>query len=412
MFQQVNICEEIQGCRLCNSSQLEVVLDFGSTAFANSYLNKDELTEWEITAPLRVVKCVDCGSVQLKDTVLPHLLFCNYQYESSTSGTLKNHFVEYANELIKSLQLTSNDLVIDIGGNDGVLLRPLKEKGINVLNVEPAQNLATKCRAEGINTINNFFDVQVAKTILEKYGRPRVITCNNCFAHVPKLDSIIEGLKILMGPETIFIFENAYLLDTIKGKYFDQVYHEHTFYHSIKPLVKYFETQGFTLWSVNYNNNQGGSFRAYVTKGDIYSLPSVDVAIENEEKAGLYNTQTYFNLWLDIKKKRKDLQHLLNDARGRGKKIVAYGAPAKFTTFTSVLGIDQQLIEYVVEDAPNKIGKFTPGNHLEIKSAEQLYTDNPDYILITAWNFAEFIMKKHDKFKGKFIVPFPEIRIL
>jgi hypothetical protein len=413
MLRAITISDEIRNCRLCGHDQLEPLLDFGSTALANSYLSQEELNDWEITVPLRVVKCLKCNCVQLKDTVNPQLLFSNYQYESSSSGNLKKHFEGYAKEIFDSMELDGSSIVVDIGGNDGVLLEPFKNLGVQVLNVEPAKNLAEKCEQKGIPTINKFFNKEVALEIIKTYGYPDVITCNNCFAHVPKLDDIVDGLELLMSNGAVFSFENAYLLDTVQGKMFDQVYHEHTFYHGIKPLVEYFKSRGFTLWRVDYNQNQGGSFRAFVSYGDsVPALGSVSDAIKKEEDAGLYDIQTYYRLLLDIKKKKLALSHILNTAKGENKKVVAYGAPAKFTTFCEVLGLDHNVIDYVVDDAPNKIGRYTPGTKLPIKSSAEMVQDNPDLILITAWNFADFIVAKFPQFSGKFIVPFPDIKIV
>lgn len=402
---------EITTCRLCHDKRLTALLDFGSTPLANAYLNPADFEIPEIYAPLKVVICDSCNCVQLKHTVDPFILFNNYQYESSSSGNLAKHFEKYAADLFVNNYLKKGDFIIDIGGNDGVLLRPLKHMGANVLNIEPAANLVRKCQEQGIPAYNAFFNKEVAAVIARDYPHPAVITCNNCFAHVPTLDSIVDGLDILMGNDTVFAFENSYLLDVVNKNLFDVQYHEHTMTHGIKPLFNYFRRRGWTLFDVKRNNNQGGSFRAFVKKGIFTPYQNVINLILTEDLEGIYSPSTYDNLSKDINEKRIKLNKALRNAKSMGLKIAAYGAPAKFTTFCYALGLDGTMIDFVIEDAQNKIGKLTPGTRIPIYSSQHLYKENPDIILITAWNFAEHIINNHPSFKGKFLVPFPEITI-
>jgi C-methyltransferase-like protein/putative zinc binding protein/methyltransferase family protein len=410
----------VNKCRICNSPDINDIINFGETALANSYLTDRQLyslqfkPEREVKVPLSIFQCKGCGSVQLKETVDPKVLFSNYLYSSSESGSLGLHFKKYAEEVINKFKLDKhNDFVIDIGGNDAVLLKHFS--GFKKINVEPASNLAKKSTDLGIPTVCDFFDVHTAKNIIDNNGQAKLITCNNCFAHIDNLHEIIEGIKILLREDGIFIFENSYLLDILEKNYFDIFYHEHIYTHSIRPLINLFMQHGMEIFRVERNNIQGGTIRCYVgfiDKQDKYKDGSVYRLYEQELRAGLYELNQWQN-WVSNLSNIKIELHKIIDNIPTDQFLYAYGCPAKFTTFCKFFDLTKNIIECVVDDSPTKHNLFTPGTHIPIISRKLFLLDKPDYCLISAWNFADFIIEKNkNDYQGKFIIPFPEIKII
>lgn len=399
-------CKEYNHCRLCYSDKIQVILDFGETALANSFV-KDKIPQNEFTAPLQVFLCYNCGSVQLKHTVDPELLFTNYLYESSTSATFRQHFQKYATELLSNFAFRKNDLVCDIGSNDGILLKPLMAvEHLRALGIEPASNLAKIANDNGVETVNNFFSLNLVDNLVKVYGQARFITANNVFAHIDDLHDIVEGVKKFLLDDGVFVFENAYLLDTIQNMYFDQVYSEHIYYHSLTPLVQLFEAHNMTIFHVARNNIQGGTIRVYVKKKNgPHKLRSSVKELLNQEK-WLLDPGTYEHFKNNLKK----LAENLHDVLRKYNNVCAYGAPAKFTTFCKVMGCDNKTFRYVVDDALLKQGLYTPGTHIPVISKEEFNKDPAEACVVTAWNFANGIIANNKTYKGKWIIPLPEIK--
>ena len=403
--------QEHFNCRLCKSDNIETILNFGETALANSYLKESQLNDPEFKAPLEVFLCHNCGSVQLKHTVLPEALFSNYLYASS-QGPLAQYFEKYAKEVANFVELEEKDLVVDIGSNDGVLLKPFKRMGFKVLGIEPARNLAAQSNELGLETVCEFFNAETGKQLAEKYGRARLITCNNAFAHISDLDSIVKGVKNLLLEEGCFVFENAYLLDTVQGKYIDQIYHEHLYYHSLKPLITFFEKHGMYLFHVQRTPIQGGSIRCYVSKRPVLATEAVKTLLEQEDIARLYDRRTYSLLKLQVSEISDLLNLFIFNEKNYGRRVCAYGAPAKFTTLCKVMGIKNGDFDYVVDDSPIKQGLFTPDNHIKIVSRQYFLDNPPDSCVITAWNFTDNIIKNNLEYKGKFVKILPELEVV
>lgn len=403
-------------CRLCNSPDILDVLDFGETAPANAYINPSNPVLNE-EYPLRVFLCLKCSSVQLRDTVDPEKLFKNYKYSSSTIPSLVKHFSGLAFDIRKILPQGSLLKVMEIGSNDGVLLRQFKALGFNVLGVEPSENLAKAANDEGLTTECSFFNESRANYISEKYGKFDVVSSNNCFAHIDDIKSVVKGIKKCLSSKGIFVFENAYLLDTIKGLYFDQVYSEHIFYHSIKPLKQFFDNFDLEIFKVEHVNIQGGSIRVFVKNlGDnTWKIDkSVDEFIQKEDEAGLSHSTLYKAFNEQILKVKSELNGFIAKESIKGKTFSAYGAAAKFTTFCSVLGFDKQ-IKYVVDDSPLKWGLLTPQSLTPIIKPNEFYANPTDYCIITAWNFADAIIKNNKEYTnkgGKFIKPLPSLEVI
>lgn len=405
-------------CRICKNNKLRKILNLGSTPPANSFLKKSDLKKNEPFFPLRLLFCNKCKLVQLGHVVSPELLFKKYLYVSSTSPVFVKHFEEYSSSVFKRFHLNKNSLVIDIGSNDGILLRPFKKLGAKVLGVDPAEDIARKASKEGLLTLPFFLNQKVANKILKKYGDADVICANNVFAHVNDLDELTKAIKIILKPNGVFIIEAPYLIDLIEKNLFDLIYHEHLSYLSIKPLDYFFKKHGMKIFDVIKTSSHGGSIRVFVKKigGKNPISPSISKFINEEGKKGLGKESTYITFAKKIEENKKELLNLLSNIKKQGKTIVGYGAPAKGNTLLNYFGIDTKTLDYIIDDSPLKQGLFTPGTHIPVYSSEKLNKGKcPDYIFILAWNFAEPIIEKLSSFSKegcKFIVPVPTPEII
>lgn len=381
-------------CRVCGSKYLTMVLSLGETPLANSYPKtlEDQTTYY----PLELYQC-ECGNVQLGAVVNPNIMFKKYLYSTSASFPMIQHFEEYANTF-KPL-LSAGDLIVDIGSNDGILLKHFKKMGMRVVGVEPATNIAEIARKEGIPTFNKFFTNDLAKTIVKKEGHAKIITCNNTFAHIDDLDEIIKGVKTLLDKNGLFVIEVQYLPTVMDKKYFDQIYHEHVNYWTIQALSDFFELRGMSIAGHQAKKAHGCTMRVWVTKG------AGGCICPNEK----LDFEKFAN---DLLKNKVKLNKMLSGIKLRGKSIACYGAPAKVTTLMHYFGIGSDVIDFVVDDSPLKQGRFIPGKRIPIYSSAMIYDEKPDYILITAWNFADSIIKNHPDYKGKWIIPCPKPKII
>lgn len=412
-----NVIKKVTYCRVCKSKQLVKVLSFGSTPLANAFLTKKELDLPEAFYPLDLYFCSLCGLLQLSHVVSPHILFKNYVYASSTSPVFVNHFKEFAKEVYLRFNLSKDSLIVDIGSNDGILLEPFKERGMKVIGIEPASGIAKIARKKGIETIEEFFSKNLANKILDSKGPAKVITATNVFAHINDLDEIIKGVDKLMEENGAFIIEVPYLIDFLEKRYFDLVYHEHLSYWAVSPLIKLFNRFNMTIFDVQKVDSHGGSIRVFVkkNKGSFKIEQRVNEFTEMEIKMGLNKSQTYIDFGKLVLQNKMELVTLLTKVKLSNKKIIGYGAPAKGNTLLNYFKIGSEILDYIIDDSPLKQGLYTPGTHIPVVSSKMLDKDNPDYILILAWNFAQSIMVKYQSFRengGKFIIPVPIPKIV
>lgn len=404
-------------CIICKNPHLIKYLDLGKIALANSCLNKADLKRPELKFPLRVYYCTACHLAQLKDWVDRKMLFEDYAYFTGASQPLHEHFRKYAEQVYKKFPTQTKQFVLDIGSNDGILLKHFQKLGATVLGVDPAKNVARIARRNGIETKALFFNLNVAKNILKKYGHASIITANNILAHTNNLHGIIAGVKKLLSEKGIFIFEVQYLGDLIKKNEFDNTYHEHICYFSLFPLVKLLDIWGLQIFDVERVDTQGGSIRVFA--GHKPLLFPVNKRVKKmqdfEEENGLHNLKTYRKFGTVPQKIKKKLLKLLIGLKKQNKKIVGYGAAAKGNTLLQYCGIGTEIIDYIADTTAFKQGKFTPGTHIPILPPEHIKKNLPDYVLILAWNYASSIMKNESWLKNKsvkFIVPIPKITII
>lgn len=375
----------MHNCRMCGGKTV-TVLNFGSTALANQYVPFPvEQNEY----PLKVMQCSKCELVQLEDTVNPHLLFDEYLYVSSTSPVFVKHFEDYAREIHDRFKLSPDDLVIDIGSNDGILLKKFSELGVRVLGIDPAENIAKNANDKGIPTINAFLDMNLAKSM----PKARIITANNVFAHTDKIEEFLESVKLMLAEGGFFVFEVQYLGDLLEKGLFDMIYHEHIFYYHLKPLIEFFEKHGLPIFDVEHVDVHGGSIRVFA------GLPGKSERLRQMIESENFTGKCFTILMDKVLHYRRDLLKRLS--KFKGKAVCGYGAPAKATTFLKTFGIK---LDYIVDDSHLKQGLLMPGSHIPIYPTNKLYES--DACVVLAWNFADSIIKKHKKYKGTFLLPF------
>ncbi len=404
-------------CRICENPDLKPVISLGKSPLANSLLSQEDLSKEEETFPLEMVYCDNCKLCQLSYVVPPEKMFSNYLYVSSTSESFRKHFELYADNLISLFNLRPSSLVVDIGSNDGVLLKPLKEKGIRVVGIEPAENVCEIARTNGIDTINGYFNENIVEDISKMKGKADVITANNVFAHIADIKSVAQNVKKLLKDDGVFVIEVQYLLNTLNDLTFDNIYHEHLSYYSLIALNNFFQKQGMDIFRVEHVQTHGGSIRVFVQKspGTKQKDFSVEEFLEREKQFGLDKYETYLSFSQKIQQIRDNVRDFISKAKGEGKSIVGYGAPAKATTMLNFFNINSSHIDYIVEDNPLKHNKIVPGVRIPIKDKSSLEISPPDYVAILAWNFADEIAKKNSDLRNKgvqFVVPTPKLRII
>ena len=403
-------------CRQCSSKDLSLAIKLNPTPLANNYLKDLESKSKNEVYPLDVFFCNHCKHLQLLHVVEPKVLYSDYVYVSGTSPIFVNHFKNYAKNLFDNY--VKDGLVIDIGSNDGTLLKAFKDLGYSVIGIEPAKNIAQEAKNNGIETIVDFFSTSISELIKSDYGTANVITANNVFAHVDNPINFLKGIKNLLSADKgIFVFEVSYLRDVIENNFFDTIYHEHLDYHTLLPLKGLLERCGFEVLDANCIDTHGGSLRVISQlKGGLNNVsPSVQNLIEMEEKLGLHSLSTFLRFSEKIQICGEKLKEILKDIKSKGKTIVGYGAPAKATTLLYQFDIGIETLDFIVDDSKWKQFLYLPGKKIPIYPKEYIFTKKPDYILILAWNFSSSIIENNQEFKsngGKFIIPLPTVEIV
>lgn len=367
--------------------------------------------------PLDVWFCQNCGLVQLKHVVYPEIMFKDYIYITAASRTMIEHFGRLARHLVKRFSLTPQDLVVDIGSNDGTMLAHFKKLGVKTLGVDPAENLVKVAAEKGVEQLPLLFTNQAAKKVRQKYGRAKVITAANVFAHINDVHDFIRGLKNLLTEEGVFVAEFPYLLDLLEKDELDTIYHEHLSYFAVRPLLTLFEKHNMELFDVKRLPVHGGSIRLYVrrTGKKKATSPAVKKLLRLEEKMAMEKAKPYYDFSKKAYSKRRQLVKFLSDLRDKGERIVGYGAAAKGNILLNFCNIGPETLDYIVDSIPDKQGRITPGTHIPIYPEKKLLEDMPDYALLLAWNFADEILGKNKEYRkkgGKFILVVPEIRVV
>jgi methylation protein EvaC len=403
-------------CQIC-THKIEPFISFGRMPIANGFLMPDQFSK-EYFYNLIVGFCPKCKMVQLLEFVDREKMFHEqYAFFSSTSSFMARHFAMFAEKIIKEfLSEVHNPFVVEIGSNDGILLENFARRNIRHLGIEPSANVAEEAFKKGVKSICAFFDDNIARRIASEIGQADAILAANVMCHIPYLHSVAAGIKILLKPGGIFIFEDPYLGDIMEKTAYDQIYDEHAFYFSLQSIHHLFSQYDLEIIHTEPYNVHGGSMRYYIShKGTKTRSSSVMKQIEKEIRLGLHQSETYELFRKSVEKSRDQLKELLLCLKNENRHIVGYAATSKSTTVTNYCGITTDLLEYISDTTPIKQGKYSPGAHIPVRSHEEFTANYPDYALLFGWNHAEEIMAKEKGFcdnGGKWIVYVPEVQII
>tara|TARA_B110000438_G_scaffold72713_1_gene72764 strand:+ start:2792 stop:3976 length:1185 start_codon:yes stop_codon:yes gene_type:complete len=393
------------------------VIDFGRQPLGNGFLLPDQFED-EHFFPMRVGFSDKSMMLQLIDQPAPELMFHeNYAFLSGTSKHMEQHFREFAQQLMGSKCLDNDDpFVVELGCNDGIMLKNFAQSNVRHLGIEPAKNVATIANGKGVRTLSEFFTESVAQRILESDGQADAIIAANVLCHIPDIRNVIAGIRALLKPTGVLVFEDPYLGDVISKTSYDQVYDEHVFLFSGHSVQYLFGLYDMELIDVQPQKTHGGSMRYHLAQTGAYLVQeSVSKILENEKKLGLNRASSFCDFSRKVEQSRVDLVSLLQDLKSQGKRIAGYGATSKSTTILNYCNIGPDLIEFISDTTPIKQGKFTPGMHIPVKTYDTFVANPPDYAVLFAWNHAEEIMAKEHGFMeggGRWIVHVPKVGVL
>ena len=407
-----------QVCRFCGQTLEQIFVDLGMSPLANSYLTPAQLHQMEPFYPLRVYVCGDCLLVQAEEFESPEAIFGDYAYFASYSDTWLQHARTYAEGATRRFRLGSRSLVIEVASNDGYLLQYFAARGIPVLGIEPAANVASVALKKGIPTMVRFFSEATARDLVAQGMTADLVVGNNVLAHVPKLNDFVRGIKGVLKPDGMVTMEFPYLARLMQENQFDTIYHEHFSYFSFIVVEKLFASHGLTLFDVEELPTHGGSLRIYGRHTEDTSKP-VEQRIINlrtrEKDAGLTILESYRSFADKVKATKYKLVNFLIQAKRERKAIAGYGAPAKGNTLLNYCGIRSDFIDYTVDRNPHKQRHFLPGTHIPIHGPDRIKETKPDYLLILPWNLKDEVMEQMRYIRdwgGQFLIPIPEVQIL
>ena len=405
-------------CRLCQAPLTHTFVDLGMSPLANSYLKPEQLQTMEAFYPLHVYVCGSCFLVQLEQFETPENIFADYAYFSSYSESMLRHASEYTDDVVQRFGINTSSLVVEVGSNDGYLLQYFKQKGVPVLGVEPAENVARVAREAGIESVVSFFGLSVARDLETQGCQADLLVANNVLAHVPDLNGFVAGMKVLLKPRGVITVEFPHLSRLIQGNQFDTIYHEHVCYFSLISVEQVFEKHGLTVFDVEEVATHGGSLRIFVRHHRDESktvTPRVAGIKRRESQAELDRLEGYAHFSECVMETKRRLLEILIGVKQLGKTIVGYGAAAKAATLLNYCGIRTDFIDYVVDRNPHKQGLFLPGTHIPILSPDIIPETQPDYVLILPWNLKEEICRSMAVIRqwgGQFIVPIPVAEVI
>lgn len=404
-------------CRFCGAKLQHTFVDLGMSPPCESYRKLEQLNEMEPFYPLHVYVCENCFLVQLQEYISPENIFSDYAYFSSYSDSWLQHAKNYTEMAVKRFHLNKQSQVVEIASNDGYLLQYFVAKGIPILGIEPAANIAEVAMQKGIPTIVKFFGEETAKEQVAKSKQADLLIGNNVLAHVPDLNDFVKGTKILLKPQGVITMEFPHLMRLMEDNQFDTIYHEHFSYFSFITVNKVFNAHGLTIFDVEELPTHGGSLRIFArhTEDDSKLISQqVRELKTKEEAAGFTRLEHYFSFGEQVKETKRKLLYFLIEAKQNGKSIVGYGAPGKGNTLLNYCGIRTDFLDYTVDRSPYKQGQFLPGTHIPIFHPGKIQETKPDYVLILPWNLKEEIMKQMADIRdwgGQFVIPIPEVKL-
>ncbi len=406
----------LKNCQVCGSDSLELVLDVGHQPLCDSLLTKQQLDEHETYYPLRLLRCPICTLTQLDYVVEGSTVYHqNYPYRTGITNELKQYQIAMADELTQLYKLDAKDLVVDIGSNDGTLLSGFKQNGARVLGVEPT-NIAKIAQESGVDTVQSFFNKSVALDIVADYGNASLITASNVFAHMAPLGDVIHGIYELLKKDGVFVLENHYLVDVLQKAQYDTIYHEHIRTYTLKSLVKLFSYYNMTVFHAERVSRYGGNIRVHVCKQDSHAIkPSVGNLLRMEEELGLDKEAIYENFRRQTYESRNRLLDYAVTAANKGQQFVGNSCPGRANTLLHYCDINTGLMPYIAEQPTSlKKGLYSPGKHIPVVDNSILFKDQPDYVVLLAWHYAEPIVAdlRRRGLKSKLIQPLPTCTVL
>ena len=404
-------------CRTCGSKNLKLILDLGKTALANDFLPPAEAKNYRTCLPLRVVLCRDCSLVQLADTVDPKVLYSRYAYITSTSRTMEAHLNDQSAHLLSLGRFGARPRVLEIASNTGAFLKKFKDRGCEVLGVEPADNICEVAVKSGIPTRGEFFNAATARKLKGEWGTADLILGRHVFAHIDDLRDLLAGLEIISHPETLIAFEVPYLVDFFERTEYDTIYHEHLSYIPVRALEALTKDSPFALSRIDHYQIHGGSILFYLRhrSSKVTAHESVTKALELEQRLRLAEPSTWLKFAGRVDHIRTELPALIRKLKSQGRRIIGYGASAKGNTLLNTCGLGTKELDYIIDNTPFKQNTVAPGSWLPIRPPETLLAEQPDFALLLAWNFTPEIIGREREYQnrgGRFIVPIPTPRVV
>ena len=403
-------------CRLCGSERVESALELSPTPPGDLFLTKDRLENSKQLYPLTLALCLDCGYAHLPYLLDPVISYSNYVYETKVTVGLSNHYQEYATNVASLAGANPSALAIDLGSNDGTMLKAFRDLGLRVLGIEPNERIAEVANKNGLNTISGYFSESIATHIVQEYGKALIVTANYMYANIADVEEFTNHVKTILDPQGIFVVQTGYHPEQMKLNMFDYIYHEHYSYFTVKVLKKHFERCNLELVDVSLHKAKGGSIRAVAQHKGGRRKPqkSVGLFIKSEDQIGVHKPTAYMKFSEKLDGLKIELTALLNRIKETNKSIVGYGASHSTTTLLYHFDIGHY-IDYIVDDNSIKHGLFSPGYHLPVYPASKLNSAKPEYALILGWQHRESIINRNREFLsngGRFIVPLPKLVVV
>jgi dTDP-4-dehydrorhamnose reductase len=409
------ICKPHIECRCCGSKNMAKYLDLGLMPLANNLEFTSKLAREKERFPLQIMFCNDCSLSQLSVVINPSKMFSYYTYRSSVNGGYVKHCNKMAREVSETYKLNENSFVIDIAGNDGALLQEFKKVfNPKVLNIDPATNLTAIAEQNGIKSLTKFWGIDTSNEVISVHGKADLITATNVFAHVDDIKEFLASAKQTLNLQGVLLIEFPYLVDFIENKEYDTTYFEHLSYVSVSPIYNLCKNMGLHLFNVEKQNIHGGTVRLSISHDGSYEEnPNVDTYLKNEDINGFLTLENYINWSKDIEKTIENFSENILKLKLDGKTISGFGASAKGNTLLNSCKINTDIMDYIADETPEKIGKFSPTTGIPIVNKQSIIDNPTDYMVILAWNFQEEIMAKlRPIYNGKFIIPVPEFKII